>query len=103
LASHPVYHYFAKTYQLEVPSLIWEPEMELTEEHLKDLQAQKDSHPSARFFVWEGEPLPELVEALNKQDLTSIVISPCSNRPEEGDFLTVMKANLQALQSITQL
>lgn len=102
LASHPVYHYFARTYQLKMPSLIWEPEMVLNDDHLEELQIQKDIYSSARFFIWEGEALPQLVETLKQQGLTSIVISPCFNRPEEGDFLTVMKSNLQALQSTIQ-
>lgn len=102
LASHPVYHYLARAYDLKILSLIWEPEMTLTPDHLEELQLQREMVSTARHFIWEGEPLPALTTTLSEKGLTSLVFSPCSNRPEEGDFMTVMRANLDALRAITQ-
>ena len=101
IASHPVYQYWERAYGLKVPSLLWEPEMDLNAKAMADLKKVQDEHPGARFFVWEGDPLPAHLETLKAVGLTSVVVSPCGNRPETGDFLTVMKANIAALEKLT--
>ena len=99
VASHPVYQYWERAYGLRVPSLLWEPEMELGEEPLADLRKLLEANPGAKFFVWEGDPTPGHIEKLQSEfGLTSIVVSPCGNRPESGDFLSVMQANIEAIE-----
>ncbi|NRB26698.1 MAG: zinc ABC transporter substrate-binding protein, partial [Roseibacillus sp.] len=44
---------------------------------------------------------PQNIEKLKRIGLTSVVISPCGNRPESGDFLSVMRANIAALQALS--
>lgn len=100
IASHPVYQYFARAYKLQIPSLLWEPEMELTAEAMADLKKVQDANPSAKYFLWEGDPTPGHVDKLQAAGLTSVVVSPCGNRPESGDFLSVMRANLEALAAL---
>jgi zinc transport system substrate-binding protein len=99
LASHPVYQYWERAYGLMVPSLLWEPEMDLDDAAMADLKKLQDANPGAAYFVWEGDPLPSHIEKLKAAGLTSLVVSPCGNRPESGDFLSVMKANLAALEA----
>ena len=99
IASHPVYHYWERAYGLKVPSLLREPEMTLDDEALADLKKVQDANPGAVFFVWEGEPSPENLAKIKAAGLTSLVVSPCGNRPENGDFLTVMRANIAAILS----
>jgi len=101
IASHPVYQYWERAYGLTVPSLLWEPEMDLDDEALADLKKIQDDNPGAKFFVWEGDPLPGHTEKLKALGLASVVVSPCGNRPETGDFLSVMKANIAALEGLT--
>jgi zinc transport system substrate-binding protein len=31
--------------------------------------------------------------------IESVVFDPCANRPEDGDFLTVMKRNMEELKT----
>ncbi len=100
IASHPIYHYWARAHGLEVHALLWEPEMELTQDALADLEALQDQHPGVKYFLWEGEPNPGHVAVLADLGLTSFVLSPCANRPENGDFLTVMQANIASLESL---
>jgi len=51
-------------------------------------------------MLWEAEPRPETAAQLSALGVESHVFAPCANRPEEGDWLTVMQANLRALESL---
>ena len=68
MASHPIYQYFARAYSLDVHELTWEPEMDLDEKALSELKASMEKKPGARYFMWEGKPLPESVEKLEELD-----------------------------------
>lgn len=101
IASHPVYQYWERAYGLTVPSLLWEPEMDLDDSALADLRKLRETHPGANFFIWEGDPLPGHIETLKELGLTSLVVSPGGNRPESGDFLSLMKKNVEVLSTAT--
>jgi zinc transport system substrate-binding protein len=49
-------------------------------------------------MIWEGEPSKTSVEALAGLGLQSVVFDPCGNVPASGDFMTVMKANVEAME-----
>jgi zinc transport system substrate-binding protein len=51
-------------------------------------------------MIWEVEPLPESVARLEEMGIRSVVFDPCGNRPDDGDFLTVMKDNATRLQRV---
>lgn len=51
-------------------------------------------------MIWEDEPLPESVERLEKMGIQSVVYDPCGNRPDDGDFMTVMNSNVANLRSL---
>jgi zinc transport system substrate-binding protein len=97
--SHPVYQYFQKRYGINGRSVHWEPEVEITDEMLADLVKACAGHPAA-WMLWEGTPLPESIERLKAKGISSVVLSPCAGTPEEGDLMTVMKANLEALETV---
>ena len=99
LASHPIYQYMARAYGFKIESLEWEPEMEMTNAALSDLTAIQKTHEAA-WMIWEGEPSPENVTALAAQGIKGIVVSPSANRPEDGDWLAVMKQNLESLAKV---
>ena len=63
-----------------------------------------EDHPS-RLMLWEGEPLPEIKAVLLQKGILVMVFNPCGNRPAEGDFIDVMKTNIQTLRGhcITEL
>ncbi len=48
-------------------------------------------------MVWEGEPGEATVKRLEAMGLGSLVYTPCSNAPGEGDFLSVMRENAARL------
>jgi zinc transport system substrate-binding protein len=97
VASHPVYQYWARRYGINLKSVLWEPEAVPTDKQMDDLRAMLAAHP-AKWMVWEGDPAKESVEKIKTLGLQSVVFDPCGNVPESGDFLSTMKANVEALE-----
>ena len=99
LFSHPVYQYLINRYQLNGVEVHWEPD-QVPDGHAWDhLEKVLQSHP-AKLMVWEGGPLEATVRALADRGISSIVFDPCGNRPDEGDYLSVMAANAVALEGL---
>lgn len=101
VASHPVYHYLARRYGMSLKALLWEPENVPDDKAMADLNGILSGH-RARWMIWEGTPAPESIEKLEAVGLKSVVFDPCGNVPENGDFMSVMKANLEALEKAFQ-
>ena len=101
LASHPVYQYMAKRYGFNIRSVLWEPEVTPDDAQWQELTSILPSHPAA-WMLWEAEPLPASVERLQSLRVGSLVFDPCGNRPDEGDFLTVMRRNVDRLRQASQ-
>jgi zinc transport system substrate-binding protein len=99
LASHPVYQYLAARYGLEIRSVHFEPDSPPSQAAWRDLRAILSEHP-ARWMLWEAEPLPETAKLLRELGITSVVFNPAGNRTAEGDYLTVMDANLRRLAAM---
>jgi zinc transport system substrate-binding protein len=97
LASHPVYQYLARAYDLDLRSVLWEPGTFPSEAQWNELAVLAETN-SAKWMLWEGEPLPEPVARLEQMGIGSIVFDPCGNAPGEGDYLSVMQANLARLR-----
>ena len=99
VASHPVYDYFARRYGLNLRSVMWEPDSAPANSDWAALLELVREHP-ARWMIWEGEPLPETVVRLEELGIQSVVFDPCGNRPDEGDWLTIMRDNASRLQRV---
>ena len=97
LASHPVYQYFGRAYLGEIKMMLWEPDLYPSEEEWAVLEALKEES-SARFMIWEDEPLPETRERLEGLGLELIIIRPGFAMPETGGFMDILKANLEELR-----
>jgi len=97
VASHPVYHYFARRYALNIQAVLWEPETVPDDKAMEELKAILAKHP-AKWMIWEGEPAKESVAKLDAIGVKSLVVDPCGNMPDAGDFLSVTKANVEALE-----
>ncbi|MCP4901312.1 MAG: zinc ABC transporter substrate-binding protein, partial [bacterium] len=97
LFSHPVYQYFARRYHLHAHSVHWEPDQMPGEAEWQKLDAMKE-HAPASWMIWEGTPLPQVIERLESVGIRSVVFDPCANTPESGDYLSVMNKNLEALR-----
>lgn len=97
LASHSVYQYFARAYQLDLHSVLWEPDKFPGETEWEELADLVLTH-KASWMLWEGEPLSGSTARLAQLGIESVVFDPCANVPEQGDFLSVMKHNLAELK-----
>ena len=97
--SHPVYDYLIARYKLNAVSLHWEPEEEPGAAQMSDLSHILKTHP-AQWMIWEGEPLAASVDKLAELGLSSRVFDPCGNEPGTGDFLSVMRQNINNLATI---
>jgi zinc transport system substrate-binding protein len=96
LYSHPVYQYLQRRYRLNGKALHWEPGEVPDEVQWEELAELLRVHP-ARVMLWEAEPLPQVTRRLGELGIKVVVFAPLGKRPEEGDFISNLEANIQAL------
>ncbi len=99
LTSHPVYQYLAARYHLNLHSVHFEPDEYPDGRSWRSLARILRNH-DANWMLWEGTPRPETVVSLEDLGVKSVLFDPCGNRPESGDYLSVMKANLGNLRLV---
>jgi zinc transport system substrate-binding protein len=99
VASHPVYQYWARRYAINLQAVHWEPETVPDDAAMADLQKLLTTH-AAKWMVWEGDPAKESVAKLAAIGVQSVVFDPCGNKPEKGNWLDVMKANLAEMKKV---
>jgi len=99
VASHPVYQYFTRRYALNLASVLWEPDGFPTERQWREL-SQLVEDRGAKWMIWEGDPLPESVARLDEMGVGSVVFDPCGNVPEAGDFMSVMRQNIERTKEV---
>ncbi len=97
IASHPVYDYLAGRYGLNIESVHWEPDQTPDAGQWHELKEIARRHP-AKWMIWEGEPDKEPMEKLKEMGIGSLVFDPCAGRPEQGDFMDIMRRNVKALK-----
>ena len=95
--SHPVYAYWQRRYGMTGESLHWEPDMQWTPEAASEIQTLKPT-----LLIWEGEPNQEVRDALRALGVRSTVLDPCAVTPDQGDFLTAMRENIERLRVDSQ-
>ena len=97
LASHPVYQYLARQYQLNLQSFMWEPEEVPDKGEWQLIEKLLITHP-AQLMLWEADPYAETVNRLKIMGIDTLVYQPMGNRPAKGDFISVMRDNIGRLQ-----
>lgn len=98
LGSHPVYHYLARRYGLNLKSVHWEPNEMPAQAEWDGLKKILASHP-AKTMIWESQPSADIAAKLKAIGVDSLLFNPGPNRPESGDFLEMMKKNLENLRT----
>jgi zinc transport system substrate-binding protein len=58
-------------------------------------------HP-AKWIIWEENPMKQSAERLKAIGVDSLVFNPCGNTPDQGDFLSVMRKNVENLKPAFQ-
>ena len=99
VGSHPVYQYLARGYDLKIRSVHWEPHEMPAEEGWAELKAIRKEHP-AKIMLWEGEPDKAIALKLIHGGVSSVVFNPGGNKSDEGDWLSVIQANISQLGSV---
>lgn len=98
VASHPVYDYLARRYDLQLKSLHWEPDEFPTNQQWQEFEAMIEDHPASR-MLWEDVPLIETSRRLAELNVRVVVFRPLGNQPSAGDYLSVMRDNLQNVKA----
>ena len=97
IVSHPVYDYFARRYGINIVSVHWEPDQVPRDDQLREFKQILKQHP-AKWMIWEGQPVQAAVDELKAFGVDSLVFDPCGNVPDQGDFMTVMRGNVENLR-----
>lgn len=96
LTSHPRYQYLARAYGFDTRAMEWEAgamPSEVEWQALADAQAET----GARVLLWEAAPPEDAMERARALGLAPVVFAPLAARPTSGDFLSVMRAQIDAL------
>ncbi len=94
--SHPVYQYLASGYGVEIVSVHWEPGENITTEQWHEFEELMDH--GFNIMLWEGEPGMKTKALLKEKGIESVLFNPTANKPPEGDFITIMRSNIDALK-----
>lgn len=98
LASHPAYNYLIRDMGWSITSLDLDPESDNADAIVADVRNAIIGGMPA-ILLWEGEPTDRIRNALTDElGITSILFSPAEGTPEGGDYMDVMRANLDRLR-----
>ncbi|MCZ6756574.1 MAG: metal ABC transporter substrate-binding protein [Gemmatimonadetes bacterium] len=96
-ASHPVYQYLARRYDLQLSSVHFEPDEAPSEQAWSDLERMR-ARGGANVMLWEAEPLPQTRERLASMGLQLVLFSTAGSLPDSGDYFSVMRDNVSNLR-----
>lgn len=102
-ASHPAYGYLRARYGWRLVDLDLDPAQMPSNEALEALRGLLQERPG-QLILWESKPTPQITASLLELGLTGIVYSPAEllgpeDRAGGLDFLTLQRANVQALEA----
>ena len=98
IASHPVYQYLQRRYQLNLKSVHWEPDEYPNPEQWLEVEKILKTH-NASIMIWEDIPLSQTMNKLKELNVNSVVFRPCGDVPKQGDYLSVMNSNINNLRN----
>jgi zinc transport system substrate-binding protein len=101
LASHPIYQYLGRRYDLEIIPFLWEPATAPPEDDWPALERVAKER-GIGWMLWEGAPDPATRQRLEDLGLRVVVFAPAMNLPATGDFLSVMRVNAENLRRASQ-
>ena len=102
LFSHPVYQYLQRRFDINGRSVHWEPDQEPTTSDWIAMQQTLTTHP-ATIMIWEDGPMPLAAQRLSDSGITPIPFHTVANKPDQGDYLSVMRENAERLESLLAL
>jgi len=100
LAAHPVYQYLGRRYALDVRTIYWEADR-YPAPTAWEVPAGLAGKVQPTIMLWETAPLAATQKELEEQGIRSVVFATAARRPDQGDYFTVMHANLARLGAVT--
>ena len=97
LASHPVYQYLGRSYDMKIDSLHLEAGDELNDNDRADLEAAAKS--GVEVMLWEAAPQASTLAFLEQLGIDGIVFAPLGVAPDSGDWLSAMQENIARLRA----
>ena len=95
--AQPNYQYFRRAYSIRGSFLDFDPASPPSPEQWVEFEEGNVDYPR-KWMIWNSAPQLATSEALLRKGVECIVIDPCMTVPAEGDFLSVMQRNLEALK-----
>jgi len=103
LASHPAYRYLEERYGFEIESFDLDPDAPMgSGDAAKAKKIAEAAGDRPVLMLWEGQPTPNLVNALaNEMGIESVLVSPAENPDAvpEGGYVAIQRANLERLRT----
>ena len=99
-ASHPAFSYIGRRYSLELEIVHWHPNEFPSDDQWHEFEELIGARPTSWMF-WEDDPVQKTVDRLRDLGVSIVVIRPGGTRPTKGDYLTIMRRNLEGLQAAT--
>jgi zinc transport system substrate-binding protein len=97
-ASHPAFSYIGRRYSLELEIVHWQPYDFPSDDQWHEFEELVGDRPTCWMF-WEDDPVQETLDRLRDLGVSIVVFRPGGTRPTKGDYLTVMRGNLERLQA----
>jgi zinc transport system substrate-binding protein len=98
-ASQSVYHYLARRYEMYIKDMFWKPDSMPDDGQWEQLRYSRENF-LASWMLWEQRPVNTVEQKLQSMGIGIVVFDPCGNRPAQGDFLSVMRHNIEALKQV---
>ncbi|MFI4872232.1 MAG: metal ABC transporter substrate-binding protein [Phycisphaerales bacterium JB061] len=100
LASHPAYNYLADRYGWSITNLDLDPDEGVSAEAMEEIAAAIGNHEGRTILLWESEPSDSGFVG----SFTNVYFSPAElpgtgPEPLSPDYLEIMQANIQRLES----
>ena len=86
---------------MNMKNVEWEPEEMPSEQEWRKFDQLHAEHPG-KIMLWEEDPLPAVAERLRKMGVEPVAFETCASAPDQGDYLTAMKANADRLAALTE-
>lgn len=96
LGSHPVYQYLSQAYKLNIESVHFEPDLYPSDEQWRELGSMV-ARSKRNLMLWEGQPNKNTENKLHEFNIDVLVFDPCGTMPAKGDFMSVMKDNMDRI------
>lgn len=96
LGSHPVYQYLSQAYKLNIESVHYEPDVYPSDEQWRELESMV-ARSKRNLMLWEGQPNKNIENKLHEFNIDVLVFDPCGTMPAKGDFMSVMKDNMDRI------